>query len=115
MVVRRGSSRRGGFSGPALSRPNILVQRLRPGMGGYGCRPPRVRHLVGGRGLSLHQSVLVAGSGEGSQGSLLLASRSCDRSFLRQYDRGVVSEESRRDFGSGPQLCCAEDSALGGA
>ena len=77
-------------------------------------------HLVsgiwlGGRGSSLHQSVLVAGSGEGSQGSLLLASRSCDRSFLRQYDRGVVSEEARRDFGSGPQLCGAEDSALGGA
>ena len=35
VVVHRGSSRRGDLSSPVLSRPNVLVRRLQPRLGGH--------------------------------------------------------------------------------
>ena len=48
VVVRRRSSRRGDLSSPALSRPNVLVRRLQPWLGGNGGRPFRLWRLAGG-------------------------------------------------------------------
>ena len=60
VVVHRGLSRRGDLSSPALSRPNVLVRRLQPRLGGHSRRPVRFRSLVGGRGLSINQRELLA-------------------------------------------------------
>ena len=83
VVVHRGSSRRGDLSSPARSRPNVLVRRLQPRLGG----PLSKTSLVGGRGLSLDQPTRVVGRRERPQGSLYLFGRSGCRSLLRQHDR----------------------------
>ena len=114
-MVRRGSSRRGDLSCPALSRPNVLVRRLQPWLGGHRRRPVRFWCLAGGRGLSLDQPTRVVGRRERSQGSLLLFGRSGCRSLLRQHDRGGVSEEARRDLVSSLECGAPAHSALGGA
>ena len=114
MVVHRRSSRRGDLFSPALSRPNVLVRRLQPRLGGHGRRPVRFRGLVGGRGLSLDQPSRVVSRREGPQGSLCLFGRSGCHSFLRQHDRGGVSEKARRDFVSDPKCGSPAHSALGG-
>ena len=114
VVVHRGSSRRGGLLSPALSRPNVLVRRLQPRLGGHSRRPVRFRGLVGGRGLSLDQPSRVVGRREGPQGSLCLSRRSGCRSFLRQHDSGGVSEKARRDFVSDHKRGSPAHSALGG-
>ena len=96
-VLKRGSPC------PALSRPNVLVRRLQPRLGGHCRRPVCFRGLVGGRGLSLDQSSRVVGRRERPQGSLFLSGRSGCCSLLRQHDRGGVSEKARRDFVSDPE------------
>ena len=103
VVVHRRSSRRGDLSSPALSRPNVLVRRLQPRLGGHCRRPVRFRCLVRGRGLSVDQPTRVVGREERPQGSLYLFGRSGCRSLLRQHDRGGVSEEARRDLVSGSE------------
>ena len=91
VVVRQGSSRGGGFFGPALSRPNVLVRRLRPRLGGYGRRSLCIGGLAGGRRPPLHQPAQAVGGGEGSQGPLFLSAGSCGHSVLRQHDCGGIS------------------------
>ena len=54
VVVHRGSSQRGDLSIPELSRPNVLVRRLQPRLGGYGRRPVRFRYF------SINQRELLA-------------------------------------------------------
>ena len=115
VVVLRRSSRRGDLSSPALSRPNVLVRRLQPRLGGHCRRPVRFLCLVGGRGLSLDQPTQVVGHGERPHGSLYLFGRSGCRSLLRQHDSGGVSEEARRDVVSGSERGSPAHSALGGA
>ena len=117
VVVHRGSSRREDLSSPALSRPNVLVRRLQPRLGGHCRRPVHFRCLVGGRGLSLSldQPTRVVGRGERPQGSLYLFGRSDCRSLLRQHDRGGLSEEARRDLVSSSECGSPAHSALGGA
>ena len=53
VVVHRGSSRRGDLSSPELSRPNVLVRRLRPRLGGHGRRPVCFRTSLEGRVVSV--------------------------------------------------------------
>ena len=115
VVVHRGSSRRGDLFSPELSRPNVLVRRLQPRLGGHGRRSVRFRSLVGGRGLSLDQPTRVVGCRERPQGSLFLFGRSGRCSLLRQHDRGGVSEKARRDLVSGSEHGSPAHSALGGA
>ena len=116
MVVHRGSSRRGDLSSLELSRPNVLVRHLQPGLGrGHGCRPVRFRSLVGRRGVSLDQPTRGVGCRERPQGSLYLFGRSGCRSLLRQHDHGGVSEKARRDLVSGSERGSPAHSALGGA
>ena len=115
VVVYRESSRRGDFSSPELSRPNVLVRRLQPRLGGHSRRPVRFRSLVGGRGLSLDQPTRVVGHRERPQGSLFLFGRSGCCSFLRQHDRGGVSEKARRDLVSGSERGSPAHSVLDGA
>ena len=115
MVVHRRSSRRGDLSSPALSRPNVLVRRLQPRLGGHCRRPVRFWCLVGGRGLSLDQPTRVVDRRERPQGSLYLFGRSGCRSLLQQPNRGGVSEEARRDLVSSSEPCSPAHSALGGA
>ena len=115
VVVHRGSSRRGDLFSPVLSRPNVLVRRLQPRLGGHGRRPVRFQVFVGGRALSLDQPSRVVGRREGPQGSLCLFGRLGCRSLLRQHDRGGVSEKARRDFVSDPERGSPAHSALGGA
>ena len=114
VVVHRGSSQRGDLLSPTLSRPNILVRRLQPRLGGHSRRPVCFRGLVGGRGLSLDQPSQVVGRREGPQGSLFLSRRLGCHSFLRQHDRGGVSEKARGDFVSDPKRGSPAHSALGG-
>ena len=114
-VVHRRSSRRGDFSSHALSRPNVLVRRLQPRLGGDGGRPFRLRRLAGERGLSFDQPSRVVGRRERSQGSLCSFRRSGCRSLLRQHNCGGVSEETRGDLVSGPERCSLACSPLGGA
>ena len=115
MVVHRGSSRRGDLSSPALSRPNVLVRRLQPQLGGHRRRPVRFRCLAGGRGLSLDQPTRVVGCREKSQGSLLLFGRSGCCILLRQHDLGGVSEDARRDLVFGLECGGPAHSVVGGA
>ena len=115
VVFHRGSSRRGDFSSPELSRPNVLVRHLQPRLGDHGRRPVRFRSLVGGRGLSLDQPTRVVGCRERPKGSLFLFGRSGCRSLLRQHDHGGVSEKARRDLVSGSERSSPVHSALGGA
>ena len=113
VVVHRGSSRRRDLLSPELFRPNVLVRCLQARLGGHSRRPVRFRGLVGGRGLSVNQPSRVVGRREGLQGSLCLSRRSGCRSFLRQHDRGGVSEKARRDFVSDPRHSSPVHSALG--
>ena len=105
----------GDFSSPELSRPNVLVRRLQPRLGGHGSTPVRFQSLVGGQGLSLDQPTRVVGRRERPQGSLFLFGGSGCRSLLRQYDCGGVSEKAGRDLVSGSERCSPAHSALGGA
>ena len=114
MVVHRGSYRIGDLLSPALSRPNVLVRRLQPRLGGHSRKPVRFWGLVGERGLSLDQPSRVVGRREGPQGSLFLSRSSGCRSLLRQHDRGGVSEKARRDFVSDTKRGSPAHSALGG-
>ena len=115
VVVRRRSPRGGDLSSLAFSRPNVLVRCLQSRLGSHGRRPFRFRSLARGRGLSLDQSLRVVGRREGPQGSLCLFGRPSCRSFLRQHDRGGVSEKARRDFVSDPECGSPAHSALGEA
>ena len=115
VVVHRWLARRGDLSSPALSRPNVLVRRLQPRLGGNGGRPVHLRCLVGGRGLSFDQPPRVIGRRERSQGALCSVGRSSCRSLLRQHDRGGVSEKARRNLVSGPERGSPACSPLGGA
>ena len=108
-------ARRGNLSSPALSRPNVLVRRLQPRLGGDGGRPFRLRRLAGGRGLSFDQPSRVVGRRERSQGSLYSFRRSGCRSLLQQHDRGGVSEETRGNLVSGTEHSSPACSPLGGA
>ena len=114
MVMHRGSSRRGDLLSPTLSRPDVLVRRLQPRLGGHSRRPVRFRGFVGGRGLSLDQPSRVVGRRERPQGSLFLSGRSGCRSLLRKHHHDGVSEKARRDFGSDPKRGSPAHSALGG-
>ena len=90
-----------------------------------GCAPPfspaampdvpkSDRRPVWRRRPPIHQPALAVGSGEWAQGSLFLSAGLCGRGVLRQHDCCGVSEEAGQKFGSGPQRCRAEYSALGG-
>ena len=114
MVVHRGSARRGDLSSPALSRPNVLVRRLQPRLGGDSSRPVRLRCLVGGRGLSFDQPLRVVGRRERSQVSLCSVGMSSCCSHLRQHDRGGLSEKARRNIVSGSERGSPAFSPLGG-
>ena len=100
--------------GSTLSRPNVLVRRIRPRLGGDSRRPLHLRGLAGGRRPPFHQPARAAGGGEGSQSISSLSGGSCGCCVLRQQDCSGVSEETGRYFGSDPQHFSAKDSALGG-
>ena len=113
MVVHRRSSRRGDLSSPALSRPNVLVRRLQPRLGGPLSKTSSLP-VFGWRARSLDQPTRVVGCVERPQGSLYLFGRTGCRSLLRQHDHGGVSEEARRDLVSGSERGSPVHSALGG-
>ena len=113
LVVRRGLSRGECLSIRSLSRPNILVRRIRPGLERYHRGPVRVGSLVEGRIASLCQPSGVVGSTERSSCFSGPSVRENSCSFLGQHHSGVLPSASRWDVLTGPQRSLPTDSSLG--
>ena len=113
LVVRRGSSGRGGLSVVPLTRADVLVRRIRPGLGSQHGGPGHFGSLVSRRENSVHKCQRTSGSGEGSVVVPPSSSRSFGRSFLRQHDSVELPSSSRGHSVSSVELDRSANSSLG--
>ena len=114
VVVRRGAPSGRSVSGGSFTRPNVLVRRLRSGLGGFPVGGGRIRHLVGRGGSSLHQHARAVGGGEGSSRISPLRSSVGGGSLLRQHHSSLISSTSRGVSSSFAQFSGSENPPVGG-
>ena len=98
LVLRKGSSRGGCFSVRSLSRPNVLVRRVRPGLGRYRRGAVHVWSLVGGRIASLCQPSGVVGGTERSSCISGPSARESSPCILGQHHNSVLPSASGGTF-----------------
>ena len=114
VVVRPRSSGEGNLDVDSLTRPNVLVGRVRSELGRQPVGRVCLGCLVGRGGSSLHQCARALGGREGSP-RLSASSAGLSRGgVLRQHHGCVVSEASGGSAVSSAQLGCSEDPPLGG-
>ena len=109
MVVRGGSSRGGSVSGPLFPGSDVLVRRVRPGLGSQS----GVGHLVSGGEALVNKCQGASGRGEGSSGLSRPDSRFVGCSVLGQHDCVGLPQETGGDICPAPQLLGAEGSQVG--
>ena len=113
LVVRRRSSVGRSLIGDRHTRPNVLVRRIRRGLGSQSDGPVHLWRLVGRGGPSLYQRSRVVGSGEGSPCFSGFSDSPSSCSVLRQHHSGVLPQEARRDSLPPAQFSSSENSPVG--
>ena len=99
---------------PGVSRPTLLVRRLRRGVG-YPSRPSgRFRPVGLASGGVVYQRQGTVGRTAGSSPVLVISTRSHGGCLLRQHHSGGVSPQGGGHEVSSPQLLGSGDLALGG-
>ena len=109
VVVRRRSSRAGDVSGPPHSRPDVVVRRLRSGMGSHVFGPVQVRSLVSRRVSPVHQYEGTSGGGKRSVRAKAFSTRGSSGCLLRQHDSHLLSSQTGRHSVSVPERGFTED------
>ena len=112
VVVRRGSSREGDVSGAPYSRPDVVVRRLRSGMGSHLRRPLRFRSMVPCRDTPINQFKRIIGSGEGSARTETFPPGGSDCRLFRQHDGNIVSSETGGNLSRLSERSGSEGSSL---